>query len=106
LVHDVKLASRFRLKHTPGSYNAVQRFAYLAVLALGLLAVASGVSIWKPVQLDWLVDLFGGYDFARRVHFLAMSGIAGFIAVHLLLVILVPKTLLPMFSGRAKYGRP
>jgi thiosulfate reductase cytochrome b subunit len=53
------------------------------------------------VQLDWLVDLFGGYDFARRVHFFAMAGITAFIAVHLILVAIVPKTLLPMFIGRA-----
>jgi thiosulfate reductase cytochrome b subunit len=51
-----------------------------------------------------LVDLFGGYDFARRVHFFAMAGIAGFIVVHLLLVLIVPRTLLPMFTGRAPVG--
>ena len=52
-----------------------------------------------------LTDLFGGYDFARRVHFAAMSGIVGFVVVHLALVILVPSTLLPMFTGRAKTTR-
>jgi thiosulfate reductase cytochrome b subunit len=102
LVHDAKLASQFKLAHTVGSYNALQRLAYLGVLALGVLAVASGLSIWKPVQLDWLVNLFGGYDFARKVHFLAMAGIAAFIVLHLVLVVLVPRTLLPMLSGRAK----
>jgi thiosulfate reductase cytochrome b subunit len=98
---DAMLAARLKLPHKPGAYNAVQRLSYLGVLALGVLVVASGLSIWKPVQLDWLVDLFGGYDFARRVHFFAMAGIAAFIAIHLILVVIVPKTLLPMFIGRA-----
>ena len=35
----------------------------------------------------------GGYEVARRVHFLAMAGIVGFTAIHVLLVILVPRTL-------------
>ena len=105
VLHDAALAARLALPHTPGSYNAVQRLSYLGVLALGVLVVASGLSIWKPVQLAPLVDLFGGYDVARRVHFFAMAGIALFIVVHLALVIAVPRTLWPMFSGRASLAR-
>jgi thiosulfate reductase cytochrome b subunit len=101
VLHDAQLALRLKLPHKLGSYNAVQRLSYVGVLLLGVLVIASGLSIWKPVQLDWLVDLFGGYDFARRVHFIAMSGIAAFVVLHLLLVVLVPKTLLPMITGRA-----
>lgn len=97
----MKLAVQMKLPHRTGSYNAVQRLSYLGVLALGVLVVASGLSIWKPVQFDGLVELFGGYDFARRVHFFAMAGIVAFVVVHLLLVVIVPKTLLPMFTGRA-----
>lgn len=71
------------------------------MLALGALVVASGLSIWKPVQLEPLVNLFGGFDMARRVHFFAMTGIVAFVGVHLVLVVLVPKTLWPMVSGGA-----
>lgn len=99
LLHDTVLAAGLRLPHEPGRYNALQRLFYLGVLALGALAVASGLSIWKPVQFELLVDLFGGYDFARRVHFAAMTGIACFILVHLLMVLLVPRTLMPMIAG-------
>lgn len=102
VLRDAGRAATFRLPHRPGVYNAVQRLLYTSVLLLGVLIVASGLSIWKPVQFFWLTDLFGGYDFARRVHFAAMSGIVGFVVVHLALVILVPSTLLPMFTGRAK----
>lgn len=101
LLRDGKDALTFKLAHQPGIYNAVQRLMYIAVLLLGVLVVASGLSIWKPVQLDSLVDLFGGYDVARRVHFVAMAGIVAFVVVHLALVLIVPSTLLPMLSGRA-----
>ena len=101
VVQDLALAAKLRLPHRPGSYNAVQRASYLGVLALAVLAVASGLSIWKPVQFEALVDLFGGFDFARRVHFFAMAGIVAFVVLHLALVAIVPKTLWPMFSGRA-----
>jgi thiosulfate reductase cytochrome b subunit len=100
-MRDLRQALRFELPHRLGVYNAVQRVLYVAVLLLGLLVVASGLSIWKPVQLFWLTDLFGGYDLAREVHFVAMAGIAAFIVIHLLLALIVPRTILPMFSGRA-----
>jgi len=101
LTRDLRQALGFKLPHRPGTYNAVQRLLYVVVLLLGVLIVASGLSIWKPVQLFWLTDFFGGYDVAREVHFIAMAGIAGFIAIHLLLVLIVPRTILPMISGRA-----
>ena len=44
--------------------------------------------------------MFGGYDIARYVHFFAMAAIAGFLAVHVLLAILVPKSLRVMIAGR------
>lgn len=100
LTRDMRQALGFRLPHRPGVYNAVQRLLYIVVLLLGVLVVASGLSIWKPVQLSWLTDFFGGYDVAREVHFVAMAGIAGFIVIHLLMVLIVPRTILPMLSGR------
>ncbi|MGO4326124.1 cytochrome b/b6 domain-containing protein [Cupriavidus sp. 2TAF22] len=103
-LRDAGLALRLRLPHRPGVYNAVQRLMYVAVLLLGALVVASGLAIWKPVQLYWLANLFGGFDTARYVHFGAMAGIVAFVVVHLVLVIAVPSTLLPMFTGRAGRG--
>ena len=80
----------------------MQRLSYAGVLALGMLAFASGLALWKPVQLHALAAVFGGYDFARRVHFVAMAGIVAFILVHLTLVLLVPRTLPSMITGRAR----
>ncbi|WP_420220184.1 cytochrome b/b6 domain-containing protein [Pseudomonas moraviensis] len=99
LKHDLTDALRFRLVHEKGVYNAVQRLMYWIVLAAGVLIVISGVAIWKPVQLQELVALLGGYDVARYVHFAAMAMIAAFVVIHLVLVILVPKTLVPMITG-------
>jgi thiosulfate reductase cytochrome b subunit len=44
--------------------------------------------------------IFGGYDAARFVHFFAMAAIVGFLAVHVTLAILVPKSLRAMIIGR------
>ncbi|MCJ2127631.1 cytochrome b/b6 domain-containing protein [Methylobacterium sp. E-045] len=99
---DASDAVRLRLVHRIGEYNAVQRVAYLVAFLLGILLVASGLALWKPIQLQGLASLFGGYEWARRVHFLAMSGLVGFILLHLALVILVPRTLVAMVTGRAR----
>src|ERR1700761_5496770 len=98
---DFVAALTFRLKHRLGAYNAVQRLLYIGVLLLGVGVVLSGLAIWKPVQFQGLTALLGGYDTARIVHFAMMSGIVGFVAVHLALVFLVPSTLPPMITGRA-----
>jgi thiosulfate reductase cytochrome b subunit len=101
VVADLKAALMFRLPHDDLSvYNAVQRLLYLGVIVAGVVAVLSGLSIWKPVQLQELTALFGGYDAARYVHFFAMAAIVGFLAIHVLLSMLVPKSLRAMIIGR------
>jgi thiosulfate reductase cytochrome b subunit len=45
--------------------------------------------------------MLGGYEWARRIHFVAMGLLVGFVAVHLVMVALVPRTLLTMLRGRA-----
>ena len=97
---DALLALRFRLPHDGSHYNAVQRLLYVLAGCGIALAIMSGLAICKPVQLYPLTELLGGYEIARRVHFVAMAGTAGFIIVHLVLVAIVPRTLLPMLKGR------
>lgn len=97
---DLKAAFSLKLVHELGVYNAVQRLLYVGVIGCGILVVLSGLAIWKPVQLQGLTAVFGGYEGGRRVHFFAMSGIAGFLLVHLALVAIVPRTLLPMIIDR------
>ena len=76
----------------------MQKLLYAGVILCGIIIVLSGISIWKPVQFQELTALFGGYDFARYVHFFAMAAIVGFLVVHVLLALLVPKSL-------ARHGR-
>jgi thiosulfate reductase cytochrome b subunit len=101
VVADVRAALSGHLSHDDLSvYNAVQRLLYLGVILAGVFVVLTGLSIWKPVQLQELTALFGGYDAARYVHFLAMAAIAGFVAIHVLMALLVPKSLRAMVRGR------
>jgi thiosulfate reductase cytochrome b subunit len=101
VVADVKAALGGRLSHDDLSvYNAVQRLLYLGVILAGVFVVLTGLSIWKPIQLQELTALFGGYDGARYLHFLAMALIAGFVAIHVLMALLVPKSLRAMIRGR------
>lgn len=99
---DLKEALTFRLVHKLGTYNAVQRLLYIVVLLLMAAAVISGLGLWKPVQFQGLVGVLGGYELARRIHFVAMAGIVGFTVVHLALVAIVPSTLWAMITGRAR----
>jgi thiosulfate reductase cytochrome b subunit len=100
-LRDFLAAARFRLEHSLGEYNAVQRVFYWGVLGLVALMLLSGVAIWKPVQTYPLEVLFGGFQGARIVHFLGMSAIVAFLVVHIALVILVPRTFVAMVTGRA-----
>lgn len=98
---DLEAALRGRLAHAdPRHYNAVQRVAYLFVILASVLAVISGLVLWKSVQFPLLRELLGGYETARYVHFFAMAGLVAFVAVHLVMVALVPRTLLSMIRGR------
>jgi thiosulfate reductase cytochrome b subunit len=101
VVGDLKAALKGRLAHDDlAVYNAVQRLLYLGVILAGIVIVLSGLSIWKPVQLQELTALFGGYEAARYVHFFAMATIVGFLIVHVVMAFLVPKSLWAMIRGR------
>jgi thiosulfate reductase cytochrome b subunit len=106
IIRDLIDALRGRLPHELGVYNAVQRLAYLGVIGVLVALVLSGLSLWKPVQLQGLAALMGGYEGARLVHFFAMCLLVVFVVVHVGMVILVPRTFLPMWSGRARVRQP
>lgn len=104
IFHDIAAALRGRLSHQDLTmYNAAQRAAYLALIVALILLVATGLSIWKPVQLHWLALLFGDYEGARYVHFFAMAAVVFIVIVHTVMVILVPRTLPTMFTGRIRH---
>lgn len=103
VLRDVLGAMRGKLAHEDLSvYNAAQRAAYVSLIVALVVLVLSGLAIWKPVQLYWLAWLMGDFDNARVVHFLAMAATVGIVAVHVAMVVLVPRTFPTMITGRAR----
>jgi thiosulfate reductase cytochrome b subunit len=101
VLSDAKAALTGKLAHDDLSvYNAVQKLLYVGVILAGIVIVLSGLAIWKPVQLQELTAVFGGYEAARYVHFFAMAAIVGFLVVHVVMAVLVPKSLRAMITGR------
>jgi thiosulfate reductase cytochrome b subunit len=105
MIGDVLNALRGRLAHDDLSvYNAAQKAAYLGAILLAIGLVLSGLAIWKPVQFYALASLMGDYEGARLLHFFCMTGLVLFVLVHVLMVVLVPKTFLTMITGKLKNG--
>jgi thiosulfate reductase cytochrome b subunit len=103
VLHDVSQALRGRLAHHDLSvYNAAQRAAYLVLIVALIVMILSGLAIWKPVQLQALAALMGGYEGARLLHFFAMSLVVFIVVVHVLMVVLVPRTFPTMITGRLR----
>jgi len=100
LISTVKDTLHLKLAHDdPTKYNAVQKLLYVGVISVGILIVISGLAIWKPIQFSELVALFGSFQNARLVHFFCMTAIVLFVVVHVALALLVPQTLVAMFTG-------
>ncbi|WP_248323303.1 cytochrome b/b6 domain-containing protein [Caballeronia sp. Sq4a] len=98
---DAFAALRGKLGHDDLThYNAVQKFAYLAVIVDIVVIILSGLAVWKSVQFPWLRTLMGGYDNARVVHFFGMSFLVAFVVLHVAMVALVPRSLVLMIKGR------
>lgn len=85
LLHDLHIR-----KSAPpqGKYNAAQRIAYTAIIVMGFGSLVTGLAIYKPVQLNWLCFLCGGYHFARIIHFVLTLGYCFFFVIHIVQVIL------------------
>jgi thiosulfate reductase cytochrome b subunit len=64
---------------------AWHRVVYTAIIPILLLAVLSGMGMYKPVQLHWLVDLFGSWQALRIVHFITVPTVLVFVIAHSLL---------------------
>ena len=103
VAHDVRQALRGKLAHEDlAVYNAAQRAAYLTLIIAFAVLVLSGLAIWKPVQMQELAALMGGYEGARLVHFVAMSLVVLIVVVHVVMVALVPRTFPTMITGRLR----
>ncbi len=84
LLHDLHI----RKNPPPKSkYNAAQRLAYTMIILMGFGSLVTGFAIYKPVQLQWLTNICGGYEAARLEHFILTVGFVLFFLIHLLQVI-------------------
>lgn len=100
IVQTVRETLRLHIAHDDlTKYNAVQKLLYIVVMLAGVSQVVTGLAIWKPIQFSGLIDLLGGFQAARLIHFAGMAVIVGFLAVHVALTILVPRTLVAMLTG-------
>jgi thiosulfate reductase cytochrome b subunit len=92
-------------------YAALQRMAYSAVVLLLIPAIILTGMAMSPglnAAFPWLDALWGGRQSARSVHFIAAGGIALFLAVHLLMVMLSGpvRQLGAMITGRLAIEEP
>ncbi len=88
------IRDHIKLKHPTGDaarrYNALQKLAYLGVTVLVTLMVLTGLTMSPGFDafFPWLLDLFGGRQSARSIHFICASLIVLFVIVHLTEVVL------------------
>jgi Ni/Fe-hydrogenase b-type cytochrome subunit len=91
LWEDVKKHARLDFQEEDARYNPLQKITYSLVLFLilpGLVLTGLTMSPGMNAAWPWLLDVFGGRQSARSLHFIFASGIAAFIALHVALVLL------------------
>jgi thiosulfate reductase cytochrome b subunit len=84
LLHDLHIRKTAPARN---KYNAAQRIAYTAIIIMGIGSVLTGLAIYKPVQFYWLCLIFGGYNFARILHFVLTLGYLVFFIIHIVQVV-------------------
>ncbi|KQM64266.1 HupC [Sphingomonas sp. Leaf17] len=104
---DIKghLAFRFHDPERPAAYNILQKLSYVSVIFIMIpLLILTGLTMSPGMNAawPWLLDLFGGRQSARSIHFILAVLIGGFTVVHLVLVILagVGNEIRSMITGR------
>jgi thiosulfate reductase cytochrome b subunit len=108
LPRDVLDHLRLRFRHGR-QYNVLQKIAYSVVLfILFPLIVLTGLTMSPGINagFPWLVDLFGGRQTARSIHFLTMAALVVFFVVHIIMVVLAGpiNELRQMVTGRYRAG--
>ncbi|HEY9650697.1 MAG TPA: cytochrome b/b6 domain-containing protein [Coleofasciculaceae cyanobacterium] len=68
---------------------AWHRIVYTAIIPILLLAIFSGLGMYKPAQFYWIVELFGNWQAIRIVHFATIPIVLGFAIAHSLLALKV-----------------
>jgi thiosulfate reductase cytochrome b subunit len=107
ILHDIldHIRLRFPRGESALQYNILQKFSYLSVIGILLpIMILTGLTMSPGMDaiMPWLVDLFGGRQSARTVHFIAASLIVLFVFVHVAMVLLAGpiNELRSMITGR------
>lgn len=66
---------------------AWHRLIYTAIIPILLLAVLSGIGMYKPAQFSWIVSLFGSWQALRIVHFVTVPTVVVYTLFHSLLAL-------------------
>ena len=77
--------------HGPAKFNFLQKLSYGAVIFLLLpLMIFTGLAMSPAMDANWpwLIDVFGGRQSARSIHFIVAWSLAAFFVLHILLVLL------------------
>lgn len=88
---DIAAHLRLDFDHGEGKYNLLQKFAYGMVLFILLpLMILTGMAIspGSDAAFPWLVDVFGGRQSARSIHFILAWAVFAFFVLHLVLLLL------------------
>ncbi|ANY19862.1 Prokaryotic cytochrome b561 [Tsuneonella dongtanensis] len=88
---DIVKHLRLDFHHEGSKFNFLQKLAYglvLGVLLPGMVITGMGISPGMEPQLSWLIDLLGGRQSVRSLHFLFAWAIFTFFVLHVALVLL------------------
>ncbi|MGO6818495.1 cytochrome b/b6 domain-containing protein [Rhizobium leguminosarum] len=109
-----EIVSHARLRFPKGAearhYNTLQKLAYVAVIFVLLpLMIGTGLTMSPGFNAvaPWLLDLFGGRQSARTLHFLTAFSLVAFVAVHVAMVLVsgVFNNLRSMITGYYDIGQ-
>lgn len=109
LWRDVKDHLKLKFHHRDTHYSLIQKASYIAIIFAVLpLVILTGLTMSPGINASasWLLDLFGGRQSARSIHFIVAAFLSAFIAVHLLLVLLSGPVngIRSMITGRFRVG--
>ena len=111
--HDIKQHARLRFPTGDAAlrYNILQKLSYVGVIFVLLpLVVLTGLTMSPGMDAawSWLLDLFGGRQSARSIHFIAAALLVLFILVHLVMVVLAGpiNEVRSMITGRYRVPEP
>jgi thiosulfate reductase cytochrome b subunit len=97
---------RFRRPAADERYNVLQQLAYLGIVFVVFpVTILSGFAMSPSITsvFPWMVEVFGGHQTARTIHFFLANLLVLFLVVHVTMVVLAGFALrmIAMIAGRS-----